>query len=179
MVGRRDRAEWRTMALETLTHETEHARFFGEPPITNPTCDLSTMQWDLSELASLTAGFVIVYRRSLRKAPAERQANIDSYLDWAVPIRPRSETIAGIVRLIRCHCDCGEAASIIRRTVGFATASWNRYEQQVFNRALLDSKWDRWGLQWPVPWPETVDVTDLPPSIPTVDVEDLPIARGR
>src|SRR5262249_33820213 len=127
----------------------------------------------------LAAGFVVTYRQSLRKPVAARQADIDRYLDWAVPIRPKSETIAGIVRLIRCQCECDDADYFIRKTVEFATASWNRQEQGAFHRAIGDSKWDRYGLRWPIAPPDTVDVEDLPPTIPTVDVEDLPIARAR
>jgi hypothetical protein len=175
-IGRWNRAEWRTMALTTLTHETEHARFLSPGVPTQGLCDPTSFQWDLSELAALTAGFLVVYRRSWRKPPEARRADLDDYFRWSVPIRRRSETIAGIVRFIRCQCECIDADAHIIRTVEFATQGWNSAELSVFHSELSDPKY---GLRWPIKPPAAVSVEDLPPAIPTMDVEDLPIARRR
>jgi hypothetical protein len=175
-IGTRSRPEWRTMALEVLTHETEHARFESAPQIKAPACDPSSFEWDLSELAALTAGFFVVYRRSWRKPGNERRADLDRYFNWAVPIRPHGETIAGIVRLVRCQCDCADADFYIRKAVEFATQGWNSAELSVFHTELSDAKY---GLRWPIAPPAAVAVEDLPPATPTMDVEDLPKSRGR
>jgi hypothetical protein len=172
-IGRWDRTEWRTMAVTTLTHETEHARFESAAPITPGVCDPTPFQWDLSELAALTAGFAIAYRRSFRKPPEARRADLDAYFRWAVPIRRHGETIGGIVRFVRCQCDCADADAYIRKTVEFATQGWNSAELTTFHTELGDAKY---GLHWPIAPPAAMSVEDLPPAIPTMDVEDLPIA---
>jgi len=170
------RPEWRTMALTTLTHETEHARFDAAPPIKAPACDPASFQDDLSELAALIAGFLVVYRRSFRRQPSERRADLDRYFDWNVPIRPHGESIAGIVRLIRCQCECADADFYIRKTAEFATAGFNSVELSVLHSELRGPKYAVYDLRWPVAPPATLNPADQAPAIPTMDVEDLPIA---
>jgi hypothetical protein len=122
-------------ALTTLTHETEHEPVPVPGVPTQGLCDPTSFQWDLSELSRTDSGFLVVYRRSWRKPPRHGGRISDDYFRGTVPIRLRSETIAGIVGSSDASASAYDADAHIIRTVEFATQGWNSAELSVFHRS--------------------------------------------
>ncbi len=176
VIGRKPRQDWLTETLEILTHETEHARFSKAPDMGSlflSSCSFDELKLDLSELAADVAAFRLVYRRSLTKPDPFRQQELDRWFQFAIT-NPH-ESIEGILMEIRCACDCADADKYLKKTIEFSTTGWNSMERFVFHTELRKPQWH---LNWPIEPPATVDISDVPSSIPLVDIQDLPKARS-
>ena len=167
------RDKWLSEALETITHETEHARVETRPDLAKPSpgaCKYDDVKTDLSELSAILSEFHVVYTRALRLVEPARTAEIEKWFHWY--LTNRGEDIPGNVKFVRCQCECSDADGYIRQTVASVTAGWNTYERFFLNARLKKEA----ALNWPVA-PEAVDVNDLPSSGPTINVEELPNAK--
>jgi hypothetical protein len=58
-----------------------------------------------------------------------------------------SESIAGILKKMRCTCDCGPVDAWVKDTFSFVSASWTAAERTAFNTELRKAAW---GLSWPL-----------------------------
>lgn len=74
------------------------------------------------------------------------------------------EDISGIVKDLRCRCECADADYYIKKTVERVSTAqkWDTNEAFMIHRELSQPKW---GLNWPVA-PPVVTVTDLPTVSP-------------
>lgn len=169
-----NRARWLNVVLQIFQHESEHARVNTSPtavrgldPATN-----GYAKSDLSEIGAILSEFHVVYTRAQAKPEPARSAEIEAWYQPA--IQTRGECIQGNVADVRCFFDCAEADQHIKEIADFTTGTWNSYERLLLHTELRQPKW---GLNWPVEPPSSVSVEDLPNTIPTVDVEDLPKAK--
>ena len=80
-----------------------------------------------------------------------------------------SEDVTGILKSMRCKCECADVDKYIKQVVAFAQAGWNSYEKSVYHTEM---KKPEHKLDWPVDPPASVDVNDLPSSSPVVDPKD-------
>jgi hypothetical protein len=156
------RADWLTATLGTLTHETEHARFDAAAPIAEPNavaCKFQDNESNLSELAAHLSEMHVFYRAALARPEKDRFKPFFAKFDFWV--KNGAEDISGIVKDLRCKCECKDAAYYISKTAESVSKSqkWDSNELTMIHNELRDAKW---GLKWPVAPPAAVDVADLP-----------------
>ncbi len=160
-VGGQDRDDWLTARLSTMTHELEHARYakeFSKEDIGK--CKFSDVTRELTEMAAIMSEFPIKYRASAEKSWYERRPALDSWFEYKLT-QPSEmgETVAGIIKAIRCRCECDEVNGYIRRVADFTTADWKEEEKNYFHTELRKPKWK---LNWPIETPQP-----QPPDIPS------------
>ena len=75
------------------------------------------------------------------------------------------ERIAGILKAIRCRCECQDVNAYLNRLVEFTTKSWTEVEKNTFHEELRDPKWKLdWPIQTPLP-PRDLPSLFLTPSV--------------
>jgi hypothetical protein len=174
-IGGVPRYTWVTRTLMTLTHETEHGRFdtAAEDPATplkgpsTGTCKPEDVEGDLSEMAAQMSEFPIILRR-LAIFPADAQAKrLEAWFQYH--LSNGSEDITGILKAMRCKCECADVDKYVKQVVDFAQAGWNSYEKSVYHTEM---KKPAHKLAWPVDPPAAININDLPSSPPVVDPKD-------
>lgn len=162
-VGGKPRNTWLTDTLGTLTHETEHARFDAAAPIVKPNaaaCKFEDHESNLSEMAAHLSEMHVYYREALTKTgPSRFKRFEDMFAFW---VTNGSEDIAGIVKDLRCHCECADADYYIVKTAESVSTSqkWDTNEAFTIHSELSAPKWK---LNWPVkPAGIGVAIADLP-----------------
>ena len=152
------REDWLTDSLSTLTHEFEHAHFREKFPKTKPrpeACDFASVRRELSELAAEMSEFPVHYRALAKKSWTERRSGLEAWFKYKLTQPQRhGETIAGILKAIRCRCECDDVDAYIKSVVKFTTENWTEVERNTFHTELRNP---RWKLDWPIETP-------LPPS---------------
>jgi hypothetical protein len=145
------REDWFTNTLSTITHEVEHARFTKEISRTEASegaCKFEDVSHELSELAAIMSEFPVHYRANAKKPWHERREMLEHYFETKVKKPSKhGERIAGILKAIRCRCECADVNAYVKRTVEFTTATWTDAEKRVFHSELRKPKW---GLDWPI-----------------------------
>jgi Domain of unknown function (DUF4157) len=162
-VGGQARDAWLTDTLGTLTHETEHARFDTAPPIAKPNataCKFEDHASNLSEMAAHLSEMHVFYREALTKTGPNRFKRFeDKFAYW---VTNGSEDIAGIVKDLRCHCECADADHYITKTAESVASNqkWDSSETFTIHAELSKPKWK---LNWPVkPAGIVVAIADIP-----------------
>jgi len=162
-VGAQPRQDWLTDTIGTLSHETEHARFDVAAPIAAPSpaaCKFADHESNLSEMAAQLSEMHVEFRAALaRPSDKNRYTHFhNKFNDW---VKGGGEDISGIVKDLRCKCECADADYFITKTVESVSANqkWDSYERTMIHNELRDPKWK---LKWPVAPPASVDVGDLP-----------------
>lgn len=153
----RDREEWLTRTLSTFMHEVEHVRFEKEFPKAEPrpgACKFEDVSGELTELAAIMSEFPVRYRSSAKKPWHERRADLNAWFRRQITQpRKHGEAIAGILKAIRCRCECVDVDAYVKKTVEFTTGSWTEDEKNTFHTELRSPNWK---LDWPIE-------TTLPP----------------
>jgi Domain of unknown function (DUF4157) len=162
-IGGSSRAEWLTSTLGTLTHETEHARFDAAAPIAKPTataCKFEDHESNLSEMAAHLSEMHVFYRDALARPAKDRFKQFYQMFDFWV--KNGSEDISGIVKDLRCKCECSDADYYITKTSESVSSNqkWDTNELFMIHSELRNPKWG-FKPQWPVV-PPSVNVPDLP-----------------
>jgi hypothetical protein len=153
-IGGMDRREWLTDTLQLMMHELEHVRFRKEFPKTEPragACKFADVRRELTELAAIMSEFPVFYRASADKSWRERRTEADTWFTYKLT-QPseHGETIAGILKAIRCRCECEDVDAYVKRVAEFTTASWTEVEKNTFHTELRNPKWK---LDWPIHTP--------------------------
>ncbi|MDQ4048611.1 MAG: hypothetical protein M3131_04400 [Actinomycetota bacterium] len=168
VLGKMSRSQWEASTLETIWHETGHARFWSSPMqelATSSCSDKAAVDFELSELEAMISTFPLCVRRAQSLPSAKRQASID---DWFKQnMTARDQSIQAALKAVCCRCSDDDADRLVKKLVEDATASWTTLEQFLFNWKLKYEK--KWKLKWPVD-PPAVNVSDL------WDAEELPEA---
>jgi hypothetical protein len=148
-VGGKDREDWLTDTLSTITHELEHARFGKDISKTDiGTCKFGDVSHELSELAAIMSEFPIKYRATAEKSWSARRTALGNWFQYKLTQPSKhGETVAGILKAIRCRCECKDVNEYIRRVTDFTTADWKEDERNYFHSELRDAKWK---LDWPI-----------------------------
>ncbi len=153
-IGGEDREEWFTDTLETVTHELEHVRFRKQFPKTAPraeACEFDDVSRELSELGAIMSEFAVVFQAQANKSWHDRRVELDSWFKYKLTQPSKhGETIAGILKAIRCRCECVDVNAYLQRLVEFTTASWTEVEKNTFHTELRNPKWK---LDWPIQTP--------------------------
>jgi hypothetical protein len=161
-IGGKEREEWLTDALGTVTHELEHVRFEQDFPETKPrrqACDFDDISGELTELAAIISEFPVFFRSHANKSWKERRVEMDQWFNHKITQPSRhGERIAGILKAIRCRCECRDVNAYLERLVEFTTASWTEVEKNTFHEELRDPKWK---LDWPIQTPPPRDIPSL------------------
>jgi len=168
------RSQWINETVETIQHETEHARVTNSPTVGQIKDPSGTgyATSDLSEISAILSEFEVVYSRAQRLVEPARSAEINAWFEPA--IKTRGECIKGNVDDVRCFYDCDEAQKNIKQMVEFTTKDWNTNALSIL---MTELKKPKWGLNWPVDPPVGIQITDLPTPGPTLDIEDLPSTK--
>ena len=175
-IGGVPRYTWVTRTLATLTHETEHGRFDSatDDPATTPlkgpatgSCKPEDVQGDLSEIAAQMSEFPILLKRLAIFPEDVKLKRREAWFKYH--LSNGSEDVTGILKSMRCKCECADVDKYIKQVVAFAQAGWNSYEKSVYHTEM---KKPEHKLDWPVDPPASVDVNDLPSSTPVVDPKD-------
>ena len=152
-IGGHSRDIWRDLALEVLSHETEHARF-DVTTISAPrkgACKFADIQDALSEIAAMMAEFPLRFqqvRENVALTPEQRKGFLGDWFDWR--ITDENQSFKSTLHSIYCACECNDAEAYLKKTIAFATASWSREEKTRFHGELQDAKWAAHDLRWPV-----------------------------
>jgi hypothetical protein len=165
-VGGVPRSEWLTATLGTITHETEHARYDAQAAIPEPgpsACKFADHQSNLSEMASHLSEMHVYYRDALTRPAVGRFKTFYQMFDYWV--KNGAEDISGIVKHLRCECECADADHYIVKTSESVSShqKWDSVELTMIHTELADPKW---GLAWPVKPPASISLTDLPNVAP-------------
>ncbi len=165
------REQWVNETLETIQHETEHARVTNSPTVGKIKDPSGTgyATSDLSEISAILSEFQVVYDRAQRLVEPARSNEINAWFEPAIKLR--GECIKGNIEDVRCFYDCDEAQKNIKQMIEFTTSGWNTNALTILHTEMKKPKW---GLNWPVDPPAAIDVNDLPSPGPTLDIEDLP-----
>jgi hypothetical protein len=160
------RQDWLTATIGTLTHETEHARYDTAAPIPEPNataCKFSDHESNLSEMAAHFSEMHVFYRAALTRSGPDRFKEFNDRFDFWV--NNGAEDISGIVKDLRCKCECADADYYIKKTVESVDTSqkWDSNERFMIHTALSDPKW---ALKWPIA-PGAVNINDLPTAAAT------------
>jgi len=162
MVGGQSRQDWLTQTIGTLAHETGHAHFDTSAPIAEPSptsCKFADFQSNLSEMAAHLSEMHVYYRAALSRPEKDRFKKFYEMFDFWV--KNGSEDISGIIKDLRCKCECADADYFITKTVESVstTQKWDSNERSMIHNELRNPKW---ALKWPVAPPSAIDVNDLP-----------------
>jgi len=153
-IGGEDREEWLTDTLGTITHELEHVRFRKQFPKTKPrpqACEFDDVSGELTELGAIMSEFPVFFRAHAGKSWHDRQVAMNQWFQHKLTQPSRhGERIAGIIKAIRCRCECVDVNAYLQRLVEFTTASWTEVEKNTFHTELRDPKWK---LDWPIQTP--------------------------
>jgi Domain of unknown function (DUF4157) len=168
-IGGEDREEWFTDTLETVTHELEHVRFRKQFPKTEPrpeACKFDDVSRELSELGANMSEFPVVFQAQANKSWHDRRVAMDSWFKYKITQPSKhGETIAGILKAIRCRCECQDVNAYLEKLVEFTTKSWTDVEKNTFHTELRDPKWKLdWPIQTPLP-PRDIPSWLLTPSL--------------
>lgn len=161
-IGGATRSQWLTATLGTITHETEHARFDAQPEIpaaSATSCKFADHQSNLSEMAAHLSEMHVYYRDALTRPAKNRYKTFYQMFDFWV--NNGSEDIHGIVKHLRCECECADADHFITKTSESVSNNqkWDSNELFMIHTELANPKWK---LAWPVKPPVAVALTDLP-----------------
>lgn len=149
-IGGVSREDWRVATLQTLTHEIQHVIFDNAvrpaPPGAGG-CSRATVAHELSEMNAIISEFPTVFRAIPAGAAAgsTAQTRLDRWFQ-SVITNP-SESIQGILKTMRCACDCSEVDAWVIDTFNFVASSWTAAERTAFNTELRRAVW---GLGWPL-----------------------------
>jgi hypothetical protein len=150
----KERQEWFSDALGTVTHELEHVRFEQEFPETKPrkeACEFDDVSGELTELGAIMSEFPAFFRAHADKSWHDRRIEMDEWFKRKVTQPSRhGERIAGILKAIRCRCECEDVNAYVKSVVDFTTESWTDVERNTFHEELRDPKWK---LDWPIKTP--------------------------
>jgi hypothetical protein len=92
-----------------------------------------------------------MYRGSAEKSWSARRTALNSWFQYKLTQPSKhGETVAGILKAIRCRCECDDVNGYIRRVTDFTTADWKEEERNYFHSELRDPKWK---LDWPIETP--------------------------
>ena len=168
-IGGEDREEWFVDTLGTVTHELEHVRFRKQFPKTEPrpeACEFDDVSRELSELGANMSEFPVVFQAQANKSWHDRRVELDKWFKYKITQPPKhGETIAGILKAIRCRCECQDVNAYLERLVEFTTKSWTDLEKNTFHSELRDPKWKLdWPIQTPLP-PRDLPSVLLAPSL--------------
>ncbi len=165
-IGGEDREEWFADTLETVTHELEHVRFRKQFPKTAPrpeACEFDDVSRELSELGAIMSEFPVVFQAQAKKSWHDRRVELDNWFKYKLTQPSKhGETIAGILKAMRCRCECQDVNAYLERLVEFTTKSWTDVEKNTFHSELRDPKWK---LDWPIQTP--LPPRDLPSALLT------------
>lgn len=150
----KDRDKWLNEALTTITHEVEHVRFRKEFPKTEPSpgaCKFKDVQRELTELAANMSEFPLFFKSVANKNWGERRDALHRWFKYKISQpQKHGEAFAGMLKAIRCRCECVDADAYIKRTVDFTTASWTEDEKNTFHAEMRNPQWK---LDWPIVTP--------------------------
>jgi hypothetical protein len=150
-VGGIPREDWRVSTLQVLTHEIQHVLFdsaVGRPtPAAAAGCARADVEHELSELNAIMSEFPAVFRAIPSGAAAADPARVRLDNWFSSVITNPSESIRGILKSMRCRCDCAAVDAWVRDTFDFVTSSWTPAEKTAFNTELRKAVW---GLTWPL-----------------------------
>jgi len=168
-IGGADREEWLTKIFGRATHELEHVRFEQEFPETKPrrqACDFDDVSAELTELGAIMSEFPVFFRAYAGKSWHDRRIEMDKWFNRKLT-QPseHGERIAGILKAMRCRCECQDVNAYLERLVDFTTKSWTDVEKNTFHSELRDPKWKLdWPIQTPLP-PRDLPSVFLTPSV--------------
>lgn len=149
IIGGMPRDQWRVDTLRLMVHEVTHAMFKTAPdsPAQRTQCKGDDVTHELSELTAIIAEFPTMYRAMPSDAGPDHPARkaLDAW--FTMRITDPRESIGGILKSVRCSCNCDDANAVIEQTFDFVSPSWHIGEKVSFNRELLDKKWK---LDWPI-----------------------------
>jgi hypothetical protein len=153
-INGKERQEWFADALGTVTHELEHVRFEQDFPETKPrkeACEFDDVSGELTELGAIMSEFPAFFRAHADKSWKERRVEMDNWFNHKITQPSRhGERIAGILKAIRCRCECEDVNAYVKSVVDFTTKSWTDVERNTFHEELRDPKWK---LDWPIQTP--------------------------
>ncbi len=168
-IGGLPRGDWRSQTLETLSHETGHARFDTGAKLKKPSakaCSFDSVQSELSELAAIMSGyetfFYLLQNTMLSGADKEKRLH-DQFKGYITDPR---ESISGTLHKLRCQCECSDADAYIQKTVDFVTGPWSQEAKDRFHLEMHSSEWATSDLRWPIaaPPPKPAKPPTPPPS---------------
>jgi hypothetical protein len=168
-IGGEDRNEWFAGTLGTVTHELEHVRFRKQFPKTAPrpeACDFDDISGELTELGAIMSEFPVFFRARANKSWHDRRIEMDHWFKRKLTQPSRhGERITGILKAIRCRCECVDVNAYLQRLVEFTTTSWTEVEKNTFHEELRDPKWKLdWPIQTPLP-PRDIPSWMIEPTI--------------
>ena len=153
-IGSEDREEWLTKIFGRAIHELEHVRFEQEFLETKPrrqACDFDDISAELTELAAIMSEFPVFFRAYASKSWHDRRVEMNQWFSRNITQPSRhGQRISGILKAIRCRCECRDVNAYLERLVEFTTKSWTEVEKNTFHEELRDPKWK---LDWPIQTP--------------------------
>jgi len=174
-IAGKPRDEWRSSILQSLEHETEHARF-SSVNIAAPragACKFRDIFLELTEIAAMLAEFPEVFRSSKENAsftPEKRKQVLDEWFGWRIP--DKDQSFKSNLQSIYCKCECADSDAYVKKTIDFTTAKWSQAEKARFHGEMHDPKWASHNLRWPVQPPP------VPAAAPTPTPSPAPSPGG-
>jgi|GEM_PF-3601228 len=151
------RLEWKTMALSTLVHESEHVAFSQAPPVSagRTTNAQSVFQFssdiflfELDEMNSLFTEYPVQYRgivADTKKDAAQKTAAARAWItDYA--IGNGDEDLRGMLKKLRCISPCADVNKAVKQIFDKQSAAWTKDQKDLFVGVVSDPKQ---GLDWP------------------------------
>lgn len=149
-IGGMSREDWRIRTVQILTHEIQHVVFDSTSrpaPAGAAGCARADVGLELSELNAIMSEFPVTFRAIPVGAAAGDPARVrlDNWFHSA--ITNPSESIRGILKKLRCTCNCTQVDAWVADTFNFVASSWAADERTAFHDELRKPAW---ALNWPL-----------------------------
>jgi hypothetical protein len=151
------RLEWKTLALSTLVHESEHVAFSQAPPVSagRTTNAQSVFQFspdiflfELDEMNALFTEYPVQYRGIMadtKKDAAQKTADVRAWItDYA--IGNGDEDLRGMLKKLRCISPCADVNKAVKDVFNKQSTGWTKEQKDLFVGIVADPKQ---GLDWP------------------------------
>jgi hypothetical protein len=155
-IGGMSRDDWRNQTLETLAHETGHARFDKNANFAKPrpaACSFSTVKDELSELAAIMNGYETFFYLLQSSLLSEKDRETQLHDKFKFLITNQFESIAGTLHKVRCQCECTDVDAYVKKTVDLVTKDWSQAAKDRFHLEMHSPEWNASDLRWPIPAP--------------------------
>ncbi|WP_343305655.1 DUF4157 domain-containing protein [Chitinophaga niabensis] len=145
-IGGMTRNNWLMQLKIAMTHELQHIIYdaVARPALPGVTClrttviDGHTVRFFLSEMSAEMSEFPPLFENVRRRSPDYSTMMTNLRNEYNETITNCSESIEGILKSLRCHCDCADVTAYLEETIAFTQSGWTTTQKNVFRELMIN-----------------------------------------